>query len=429
MNKTLTALAYCLLLLSGVALSDNMEADQSALEARLHSAGVEFDFVRFDDDGSIILSMSGSASTNISVLTGMHLSYLDLSYSQVTDLSALTNAPLRDLRISGTAITNLEPLAGMPIHSLHLDRTQVCDLSPLSGMPLRYLDLTACKNVHDLSPLKGAPLSNLNLEDTSVRDLSPLRTMPLRILDLDMTPVRDISALKGLKVTLLGLRGTQVIDLSPLAGTPIENLDLEATQVTDLSPLSETPIGYLWLTDNTCVSDLSPLSGLELQQLSILRCTNVTDVSALEGMHLDYASFSPHHIREGIKVLRQMQSLKHIRYSGYEFWPSEVFWKMYDEHTLDTPTKADVSAMWAKVRYSGGDGRTVDSPIAILGAGTSDVGIKAEEKWLQQHFPGYVLQKQSLMEQNKRKVDAMEITIGADEYRTVYFDITDFFGK
>lgn len=82
----------------------------------------------------------------------------------------------------------------------------------------------------------------------------------------------------------------------------------------------------------------------------------------------------------------------------------------------------------AVIHFAGGDGSTPQKAVQILGA-TESTGIKAEYQWLDAHYPGWKGRDQSLLNQDKRIYDVMDFVMPDGSKRTVYFDITDYFGK
>ena len=80
------------------------------------------------------------------------------------------------------------------------------------------------------------------------------------------------------------------------------------------------------------------------------------------------------------------------------------------------------------VTYSDGDGSTIEKAVVIKGAKDEEAGVAAEYAWLRQKYPGYKLSKQSLRGSGDRHYDLIEIDT-REGHKTIYFDITDFFGK
>ena len=137
--------------------------------------------------------------------------------STVTDLSPLTNLPITELDLDETGIQQIESLAELDLRVLKLWSTRVTNLNPLANMPLKLLFVAS--KVGDLEPLRDCPLTNIWL----------------------MSPnVVDIGALSGINLEHLWIASEKLVDISPLRGAPFEELRLsECPSITDLSPLME----------------------------------------------------------------------------------------------------------------------------------------------------------------------------------------------
>jgi hypothetical protein len=74
-------------------------------------------------------------------------------------------------------------------------------------------------------------------------------------------------------------------------------------------------------------------------------------------------------------------------------------------------------------------GLTCEDPIVIEAANEGQ-GVPLEYAWIKQHYPGYRQggQGMSLCRENSI-IDSIEFTTAAGEKKTVYFDITKWFGK
>jgi hypothetical protein len=81
------------------------------------------------------------------------------------------------------------------------------------------------------------------------------------------------------------------------------------------------------------------------------------------------------------------------------------------------------SAMNATVRYAGGDGSSFEQAVILVGA-TLLSGPRAEHDFVQQNYAGYEFRKQSLIEQDGRRYDALEFVTAEGEIKTFYFDIS-----
>jgi hypothetical protein len=75
-----------------------------------------------------------------------------------------------------------------------------------------------------------------------------------------------------------------------------------------------------------------------------------------------------------------------------------------------------------------GDGHDIANAIVIKASNERD-GVKAEYRWIAEHFPGYKRGRQALLNQSNRSYDELDFTTASGEPKTVYFDISDFFGK
>lgn len=80
------------------------------------------------------------------------------------------------------------------------------------------------------------------------------------------------------------------------------------------------------------------------------------------------------------------------------------------------------------ISYSGGDGSSFDKAIIIKGA-TEETGVHAEYDYIQKHYPGYKRGAQSLQNLKGRAFDVLYFTTADGKKKTIYFDITAFFGK
>jgi hypothetical protein len=70
----------------------------------------------------------------------------------------------------------------------------------------------------------------------------------------------------------------------------------------------------------------------------------------------------------------------------------------------------------------------MEKAVVIKGAKDEEAGVAAESAWMEQKFPGFVKGTQALMNSGGKSYDRIEITTREGK-KTIYFDITDFFGK
>ncbi|MCC6685345.1 MAG: hypothetical protein IT247_09780 [Bacteroidia bacterium] len=65
----------------------------------------------------------------------------------------------------------------------------------------------------------------------------------------------------------------------------------------------------------------------------------------------------------------------------------------------------------------------------VINEKSESKGVDAEYVWLRLHYPGCKVEKQSLVFENKKPYDLLYIITREGEKKTVYFDISNFFGK
>lgn len=75
-----------------------------------------------------------------------------------------------------------------------------------------------------------------------------------------------------------------------------------------------------------------------------------------------------------------------------------------------------------------GDGSSFDNAIVIQEK-SETTGVSAEYAWLKKNYPGYSLKSQSLVFHHKKPYDTLDIVTKDGEDKTIYFDISNFFGK
>ena len=195
----------------------------------------------------------------------------------------------------------------------------------------------------DLSPLTGMSLTTLYLHGTNVSELSPLRGMSLTTMGSELVRKGNDGscAASGDAPVTPELHRNEISDLTPLAGMPLTFFHCGATKVSDLSPLEG-----MKLTDVNCsgslVSDLSPLLGMPLTSLHCID-TRVSDLSPLQGMKLNEVAFTLQNIKKGLDFIRQMKSLKVIRFAFAEncTLSADEFWKRYDAGEFGKPAASN----------------------------------------------------------------------------------------
>jgi hypothetical protein len=85
------------------------------------------------------------------------------------------------------------------------------------------------------------------------------------------------------------------------------------------------------------------------------------------------------------------------------------------------------------VEYAGGDGSSMEKAVKIVGAANSMEGISAEYQYLSNKYgirgQDWNLEMQSLAQDKGKSFDVMMIVLKDGTKLSVYFDISEFFGK
>ena len=85
------------------------------------------------------------------------------------------------------------------------------------------------------------------------------------------------------------------------------------------------------------------------------------------------------------------------------------------------------------ITYGGGNGLETKEAIIIIGAKDELEGIEAEYVWLEKKFGEqdvkWELLDQESIDEGDKKYDILKIKFPDGEERTIWFDITDFYGR
>jgi hypothetical protein len=84
------------------------------------------------------------------------------------------------------------------------------------------------------------------------------------------------------------------------------------------------------------------------------------------------------------------------------------------------------------IRFEGGDGSSKERAIRVMGAKGESDGVAAEYQYLELAYGkgAWKPRGQSLLELDGKKIDQLDLDrVGGSGSMTLYFDITDYFGK
>lgn len=92
------------------------------------------------------------------------------------------------------------------------------------------------------------------------------------------------------------------------------------------------------------------------------------------------------------------------------------------------PDKAAAPSGSPAAAASEAAGTSCDNAIVIHASGEG-AGIKAENEWIRAHFGPFTKGPQSLLVCNKKHVDKIDFTTADGKTHSVFFDISEWFGK
>ena len=96
---------------------------------------------------------------------------------------------------------------------------------------------------------------------------------------------------------------------------------------------------------------------------------------------------------------------------------------------MESPAKEKKPLKIGKITFEGGDGSSIEQAVVIKGAKGEMEGVEAESKWVKKMHQDWTKGGQALMSKDGKSYDKIEYTTAKGETKTLYFDITDFFGK
>lgn len=97
-------------------------------------------------------------------------------------------------------------------------------------------------------------------------------------------------------------------------------------------------------------------------------------------------------------------------------------------YSCSPSTQSGTSSSASVLFDSTHDGSSYEKAI-IIKAKSEQKGVAAEYEWLRNNYPGYKKITQSLKSNGNKHYDAIFIETKQEEEKTIYFDITKFFGK
>jgi len=65
----------------------------------------------------------------------------------------------------------------------------------------------------------------------------------------------------------------------------------------------------------------------------------------------------------------------------------------------------------------------------VINEKSERAGVNAEYIWIRKHYPGSKVEGQALVSNHKKPYDIIDIVTSSGEEKSIYFDISKFFGK
>ena len=95
----------------------------------------------------------------------------------------------------------------------------------------------------------------------------------------------------------------------------------------------------------------------------------------------------------------------------------------------ETSAKAPAPLKIGHLIFKGGNGLSIEQAVIIKNAKNESEGVRAERLWIRKIHPGWRKGRQALLSKKGKQYDRIEYKTPNGETKTIFFDISDFFGK
>ncbi|MDH5765345.1 MAG: leucine-rich repeat domain-containing protein, partial [Gammaproteobacteria bacterium] len=326
------------------------------------------------------LDIANNNIENISLLSNLQLTEVNLSDNKISDFSPLLNQthltlfnvsrnyffdnwPYQTRDLITQIISNNPGLTHIGLSGLKIDAPFPVFAASPDWQPYALIDLdlsdTGVSEIYGIELY--TTLKNLNLANNSLTTINQLSNMPLSQLDISNNHITDISLLlnsiNGLRsinlsgnksiptyqissflnqnynLTHIGLNNTTYNEGIPLLNHPmiivpykLYELDLGNNKINNIWNVDKYPTLKSLKIANNLIDDISPLSftNLSLMELDISG-NNVSDISALFGykqlrkLNLSHNNFSEDYPMQDLlrHIITDNQQLTHIGINGF----------------------------------------------------------------------------------------------------------------
>lgn len=228
--------------------------------------------------------------SSLAKLNTLNLSDNNFDSFELTELKNLNS--LKTLNLSKNELDDISELSNLKLTSLDISKCIINDLSPLTRMTslkTLYANDNEIDDISALSALKN--LTELNLDNNMIGDLTPLLNLTsIQILHLNNTGCSDIEGINGLKTNLteLYLNNNSISDLSPLSGESgifrklkILHLSNNLIDGDTLENLSTLPVIEELYLNNNDIDSISHIANLPIKRLD-LHSNKITSLAYVE---------------------------------------------------------------------------------------------------------------------------------------------------
>lgn len=204
-----------------------------------------------------------------------------------------------------------------------------------------------------------------------------------------------------------------------------ENALQDFNRVIDL----ESKVEDTELISRVCVNRAHILSELGDKQKALKDCNQAIDINP----HFALAYSTRAQINSSLS--HRSSAIQDFLLAIDLYWQqsdSENYQKLLDLLRLELNTHF-LELSQPGIYFEGGSGETLNNAIIIKGAENGNVGVAIEHQYLDMKFGcrnlTWKIDKQELLVENNRRYNQIDIQLRDGSDRTIFFEITDFFGK
>jgi serine/threonine protein kinase len=282
-----------------------------------------------------------NALVNITPLSDLPLTHLNLDNTGINDLKPIKNMPLRRLSVAGTNISSIPVLKSEQLSFLDISDTRIKDLLPIAGTKLKHLNISGSR-VDDLSVIRDLPLESFVVDGDQIKNLDSLMELSLVHLGLRNAKDGDLRILQQMRLKSLDLHGRFISSLHYLQGAQLAHLSIQYTKMKDFSILKDLPLESLKFS-NSLITDISVVKELELKELRLEKCYFLSDLKPIAECKTLEKLLIPPHVTD-IEYLKDLPNLKVLSSNVKDYESNQSvaeFWDKYQSQTGANPGSSE----------------------------------------------------------------------------------------